>query len=72
VALLEQAAVDGDKPRIIAILKEIIPAYNPRCNPKTPFPAGSLNCAFRQPFRRRIPLKAHNVSVMIHVKYSLL
>lgn len=33
VALLEQAAVDGDKPRIIAILKEIIPAYNPSCNP---------------------------------------
>lgn len=33
VALLGQAAVDGDNPRIIAILKEIIPAYNPSCNP---------------------------------------
>ncbi len=33
VALLEQAAVDGDKPRIIAILKEIIPHITSSCNP---------------------------------------
>ena len=33
VALLEKAAVEGDKPRIIAILKEIIPAYNPQLHP---------------------------------------